>query len=65
MKFFENFRSFFTIPKDMMVFKSCVIRSTYSWLDQDYKDFMLNIMANLEPRFETRRKTLIDQLDEP
>jgi len=36
----------------------------YTWVDQNYRDFMNKLLTNLEPRKDARHSILVDELDE-
>ena len=36
----------------------------FSWKDQIYRDFMLEVLSALEPRFDEKGTILYDELDE-
>ena len=38
--------------------------SYYTWNDFVYRNFMMDLMQHLEPRFEQKNTILIDELDE-
>lgn len=40
------------------------MHSRYTWFDDSYRFFMLEILKNLEPRFEEKDTILIEELDE-
>ena len=39
-------------------------RKFFSWHDQQYRDFMIDLMSHLMPRFEKRHTVIYDELDE-
>lgn len=57
--FLQQYRKFFQIPK-----QSVNLHSRYTWFDDSYRFFMLEILKNLEPRFEEKDTILIEELDE-
>ena len=38
--------------------------SYYTWVDQNYRNFMTQLLLNLEPRKDARHSILVDELDE-
>lgn len=57
--FLGQYRKFFQIPK-----LTANMHSRYTWFDDSYRFFMLEILKNLEPRFEEKDTILIEELDE-
>lgn len=47
-----------------MFFAGSRIKAYYTWNDQQYREFMLQVLTHLEPRFEKKHTILIDELDE-
>lgn len=39
-------------------------RSFYTWQDMPYRDFMMQVLRSLEPRFYKKKTILVDELDE-
>jgi hypothetical protein len=39
-----------------------VNRNFYTWHDHDYKQFMLNVLFSLEPRFFSKNEMLYDEM---
>ena len=62
--------TFFRIDKDRSFFTNAknsyehITRSTYTWTDQSYREFMMEVLRNLEPKFERQGSIIIDELDE-
>ena len=57
--FLQQYRKFFQIAK-----QTENLHSRYTWFDDHYRFFMLEILKNLEPRFEEKDTILIEELDE-
>jgi len=36
----------------------------YTWVDQNYRNFMTQLLLNLEPRRDPKHSILVDELDE-
>lgn len=36
----------------------------YTWNDTQYRDFMMDMLMKLEPRYESENTIIIDELDE-
>ena len=36
----------------------------YTWVDQNYREFMNKLLTNLEPRRDAKHSILVDELDE-
>lgn len=47
-----------------MTFRDYSIESYFTWSDTQYRDFMRQMLISLEPRYEARGTTLVDELDE-
>ena len=60
--FLNNFRQFFLICKDSQFAK--VSRNFFTWKDQIFREYMMNILTNLEPRYEALGTVVVDELDE-
>ena len=74
----SNFRSFFLLTKNNFLgFRKqpseedkksvgdyVLNRNFYTWNDQQYRDFIMDVLRNLEPRFESAGTTIINELDE-
>lgn len=73
----SNFRSFFLLTKNNFLgFRKqqgnleedknqyILNRNFYTWNDQQYRDFIMDVLRNLEPRFERAGTTIINELDE-
>ena len=58
--FLKCFKRFFSIKN----IESPNQHSYYSWENSKYREFMLDILTNLEPRYEERGVELIRELDE-
>ena len=41
-----------------------MIRSFYTWSDEIYRDFMINLLLNLEPYMENKNVEIIKELEE-
>ena len=54
--FLHNFRILFQIPKSDNEF--------FTWEDQVYRDFMIELLQNLEPRHEEKGTVLYRELEE-
>lgn len=54
--FLYNFRYIFNIPKYDNIL--------YNWEDQIYRDFMIELLQQLEPRFEDKGTILFRELEE-
>lgn len=52
--FIHKFYSFFRIKK--------INGNCYHWGDPDYKQFMLNVLFSLEPRYYPKHTRLIEEL---
>mmetsp|Transcript_10851 Transcript_10851/g.18162 ORF Transcript_10851/g.18162 Transcript_10851/m.18162 type:complete len:747 (+) Transcript_10851:337-2577(+) len=64
--FLKTFRDTFTIPRDYKKWLEEKARYSdyFSWNDQDYREFMIRVFMNLEPRFERAGYNLIEANDE-
>lgn len=63
--FLSKFQIFFRISKQSNHFKSEIeTRSFYTWQDTTYRDFMMQILTKLEPRFYKKKTVIIDEMDE-
>lgn len=58
--FLKCFRRFFSIPNKT----SKNWPAFYNWENEYYQTFMLDILQNLEPRFEDKNVVLINELEE-
>lgn len=54
--FINKFYRFFRIKK--------INGECYHWGDPDYKDFMLNVLFSLEPRYYKKHERLIEELSQ-
>jgi hypothetical protein len=39
-------------------------RSFYTWQDIPYREFMMQVLRSLEPRFYKKKTIMVDELDE-
>lgn len=67
-EFLGKIQQFFRLSKatskNMFQKSKIKIKSYYTWNDQQYRDFVLQVLTLLEPRFEKKHTILIDELDE-
>ena len=68
--FLVTFRDTFTIPKDKTETYTDhhgnvrILKKNYNWTDQLYRNFMMEVLTNLEPRHELKGKVLFEELEE-
>ena len=62
--FLSKFRETFTIPKPGGANQRDKNQKFYTWEDTEYRDFMMQILTQLEPRLEKAQSILIEELDE-
>ena len=64
--FIKKFKRFLTIEKNSKILRSkdLHLRRYYTMIDNPYRDFIIRILTSLEPRFEKKGTTLINELDE-
>ena len=64
--FLYQFRATFHIPKDPEENESNEHLSEvfYSWSDQPYREFMMEVLRNLEPRLEVMGTIIFEELDD-
>ena len=53
-EFLNNFTDFFKIGKGKCMLGASKIRSFYTWNDEIYRDFMINLLLMLEPYMENK-----------
>lgn len=70
--FLTVFKNFFHVPYNLVPYpqnvnenrRTTVKLGNYSWEDGIYREFMLMLLSNLEPRRENSQAILFTQLDE-
>ena len=62
--FLHNFRYVFRIPKSYVFRIPMSEQDFFSWDDQVYRDFMIEVLQNLEPRVEEKGTILYRELEE-
>ena len=68
----DQFKSTFSIPKpnefetynDPISGRTKYIQKKFTWNDQQYREFMMEILTNLEPRMEKKGHILFEELEE-
>lgn len=63
-QFLSKFSDFFRLQKGGNTILGDVSRNYYTWVDQNYRDFMNTLLTNLEPRRDNKHSILVDELDE-
>ena len=54
-EYLNTFWDFYKISKGKAVFGQAKVRSFYTWEDQIYRNFMINVLLSLEPYMEDRK----------
>ena len=63
-EFLNTFTDFFKISKGKTMLGASMIRSFYTWTDEIYRDFMINLLLKLEPFIEKKNVQIIRELEE-
>jgi len=63
-EFLNIFTDFFKVSKGKAMLGANKIRSFYTWNDEIYRDFMINLLLNLEPYMENKNVQIIKELEE-
>ena len=53
-----------SVGEDKKEINTKIYHARYTWHDKDYRDYMRNIIAVLEPRVEEAGTVLVKELDE-
>ena len=62
--FIWTFSKFFKIEKNFELAYEVGKRYFYTWQDQDYRDFMCEVIQHLEPFLEQKHVIIANELDE-
>ena len=70
--FLTDFSPFLKITKSVIEFDSCnqigeqkQIRNYYTWADEDYRNYMIDLLMSLEPMIVPALNHMVNILEEP